>query len=165
MPRFVFQFESLLKMRIAAEREHQTRVAQLERQRLELEAHIRGAQNEIRSHKHDLRELLEGSARKLRTSRAVDTRTVRLQANASLHAQARTQHLAVKLAGLYTRLEEARAALNDAASRRRAVELLKQRRFEAWQRTQRKREDAEIDEIGTQRAGRNAVRSRSEPAL
>ncbi len=155
MARFVFRLEAVLQRRKRVERERQLVVADLERQRLDFERRIGNCQREIRSHKSDLRALLAGDrATGSHAGAGVDTRTVRLQAAASLHAQARTQRLALQLAGVYRRLEGARSELLRAATERRAVELLRERQFEAWKHEQNRREAIEIDEIATMGAGR-----------
>ncbi len=157
MPRFIFKLESVLQMRTRIERDRQMVVAELERQRVELERRISDCQRTIRSHKEDLRSLLgHGPERTDEAPRRVDTRPVRLQAGASLHAQARAQRLALQLAGVYRRLEGARAELLRAATSRRAVELLRERQFERWKREQDRREAGEVDEIATMTAGRAA---------
>jgi len=151
MATFIFSLQALLDQRLHFERERQLSVAAIERERLELEARVTACQNEIRSHKEDLRQLLGGP-----TGGAVDTRTVRLQAGAALHARARTQRMALQLAGLYRRLESARSELRKATMKRRAVELLRDKQFNEWKREIERRESRELDEIGTMRAARIA---------
>lgn len=155
MARFVFRLQALLEQREALERERQLEVAVLERERLELEERIRLLQEEIRSHRGDLRRLLGGDDG-TRTSGAVDTRGVRLQANAALSVQARTQHLAIKLAGVYERLAAAQERLREASASRKAVELLRERQYEQWRSALEKKEANELDEIGTSRASRSS---------
>lgn len=150
--KFVFTLQALLDLRAHAERQRQHAVAALEKTRLELEADLRARQNEIRSYKEDLRARLGGTPDG--QPQPVDFRTVRLQARASLDAQARTQRLALQLAGVYRQLDDARALLRRAATERKAVELLKQRRYEEWQDQQKRVENAAMDEIGTMRAAR-----------
>ncbi|MBL8746777.1 MAG: hypothetical protein JNK58_10525 [Phycisphaerae bacterium] len=152
MPAFKFRLQPLLDQRLHAERQKQLAVAELERQRLDLEKMVTDRQAQIRSHKDDLRNLLAPAR-----EQPADFRTVRLQANASLHAQLHTQRLALQLAGLYHRLEHARNELRAAATRRRAVELLKQRRYEAWKQHEKRRETSELDEIATLRHQRLAA--------
>ena len=153
MARFIFPLQALLDQRESVERTRQLAVAAIERERLELEGRIASCQDQIRSHKGDLRDLLAGtSAEGLQSG--VDTRTVRLQASASLHAQASAQRLALQLAGVYRRLQTAQVELRKATTARKAVEVLKQRRFEAWKREQSRRETAALDELATMAAGR-----------
>ncbi len=155
MPRFIFGLQALLDQRNQVERARQLSVAAVERERLTLESGISSLQRQIRSHKDDLRSLLSGAGDHQLTA-GVDTRTVRLQAGASLHAQASAQRLALQLAGVYRRLESARADLRRATTDRRAVELLKERRFEQWKREQARRETAELDELATMAAARRS---------
>ena len=154
MSRFVFSLQALLRQREVVERDHQLVVAGFERNRAAIESRIIATQSEVRSHKEDLRALLGGEGASGRKGRAVDTRTVRLQANAALSAQIRTQHLAIKLSGVYERLHKAQSLLREASAARRAVELLRDKHFERWKREQAKREANEMDELGTMRAKR-----------
>lgn len=151
MPRFVFRMQALLDIRSQEERERQLAVARLERERLDLEGRLTACQREIASHKADLRALLGGPD----AAAGVDTRTVRLQAGASLHAEARAQRLAIQLAGLYKRLEAARSALREATTRRRAVDLLRERRREEWAAGERRAEARELDDLSTMRFARD----------
>lgn len=149
MARFVFPLEALLEQRRGVERSRQLAVAAIERERLEMEAQISDCQRQIVSHKEDLRSLLSGNG-----GGAVDTRTVRLQAGASLHAQATAQRMALQLAGVYRRLEAARAELMRATTARKAVETLRERQYERWKREQNRREAAMLDELATMKAAR-----------
>lgn len=149
MAKFRFKLEPLLDQRRNAERQKQLAVAELQRQRLDFEERITAAQRELRGYKADLRTLLGGGAGANGGVGSFQTTTVRLQMGASLHAQARTQRLALQLAGVYKRLEGARAELINATKARRAVELLKERRFDEWRAAEKRRETNEIDEIAT----------------
>jgi flagellar export protein FliJ len=77
-----------------------------------------------------------------------------MQANASLHLVARAQQAVLELAGLHRRIDAARLELLKATTDRKAVELLKERRRREWVDEQRRREDAELDEINVMRHGR-----------
>lgn len=156
MGRFIFTLAAVLELRRAEEQGCQLALAEIERQRLDLEAQVRAAQAQLRSQKDDLKALLSGRAPWEPTigAGAVDLRTVRLQAAASLRSQGGAQRLAIQLAGVYQRADRARGELARAMRRRRAVELLRERQHEAWRREQDRRETAELDEIATMRAGR-----------
>ena len=84
---------------------------------------------------------------------AADMRGVRFQAGAATRLIASAQRAVLELAGVHKRLEAARAVLLEATKRRKAVELLKERRFEEWQQEQARREAAATDEIAVMRAG------------
>ncbi len=152
MARFRFELEAVLEQRRGVEREKQLAVATLEAKRLEIEDEIRGHQRQLVQEKSDLREHL-GSAR-AGGERGVDLRTVRMQANASLHLVARAQQAVLRLAGVHHRLDAARVGLIEATTRRRAVEVLKERRFEAWKDAQDRRENAALDEMAIIAASR-----------
>ena len=160
MARFVFELEALLRKRLHDEREQTGRVAAIERERIALEAEIRGYQSTIVEEKRDL-------ARRLSSERAgdgageawrgggVDLRAVRMQANASLSLIDRAQRAVLRLKAVHDRLDAARLELVDLTTKRRAIELLKEQRFEAWTRERLKREQAELDEIAVLRHGRS----------
>ena len=158
MAKFRFPLQALLDQRESEERRCQLEVATIERERLELEGRIAQSHSQIRSHKEDLRDMLmpreDGQP-----AAVTDMRPVRLQAVASLSLQARTQRLALQLAGVYQRLDRARAALLEATTKRRAVEHLKDKRYQEWKRVLAKREAAELDDIASGRAARAATRA------
>lgn len=164
MAKFRFPLEALLEQRSAVEKSRQLAVAALERERIELEGLIGDRQRQIRSHKDDLRALLTGVGAD-GTPQSVDTRTVRLQANASLHAQVGTQRMALQLAGVYRRLEAERAELMRATTARRAVETLKTRRLEAWKRELNRKESTMLDEMATMAVSRGRRPFGSEPGV
>ncbi|MEM9560896.1 MAG: flagellar FliJ family protein, partial [Planctomycetota bacterium] len=59
----------------------------------------------------------------------------------------RAQAAVVRLAGVYERLDRARLELLEAATARRAVELLRDRRLEAWKRDELRREQLVLDDL------------------
>jgi flagellar export protein FliJ len=65
---------------------------------------------------------------------------------------ASAQRAVVRLAGVQKRLEMARLDLIAATAERRGVEVLRERRFEAWKREQDRREAAAMDEMAVMRA-------------
>lgn len=151
MPKFTFSLQALLDQRLHVEREKQHAVAHCEFERVGLESEIAAKQHTIGAMKDDIRSLLSGGE-----PGGVDLRTVRMQAAASFQGQMETQRLALKLAGIYSRLEAARVQLQIASTRRRAVELLKQKQYDEWKREINRKENLELDEIGTLRAARLA---------
>lgn len=148
MARFIFELEAVLKQRLAEEREHQLRVADLEREKSQLESHIRDCQRGLAQEREELREQLAGGAATL------DLRGVRFQAGASLRLVALAQRAVLQLAGAHKRLDAARLLLLRASMRRKGVEMLKERRLEEWKLQQKKREEAALDELNVVRAGR-----------
>ena len=77
-----------------------------------------------------------------------------MQANASLAIMRDAQRTVLELAGLHRQLEQARERLREAAKERRAVELLKERKLEAWRRSQARAEQLLLDELSVGRASR-----------
>ena len=146
MARFVFELETLLRVRIREEQEKQGTVAVLERERHALESRIRQYHAQM---SHERREI----AHQMHAQR-VDMRQVSRQAGAAsaLHMQA--QREALSLAGVLKRLEVARSELLEASKRRKAVEMLKDRRYEAWRAEHDRRENLELDELGVMSAAR-----------
>lgn len=147
MAKFVFELEAVLTERKAAERRKQLAVAALERERSAMEQLIRECQQGIVAAREDLRDRLD-------PGQPVDLHSVRLQAGASLSLVARAQRAVLELAGLHRRIDAARLELLQAAIRRKAVEALRERRFEEWKYDQKRRENAALDELTVMRAGR-----------
>ncbi len=156
MAGFVFELEALLRKRAHEEREQMGRVAAIERERLAIEAEIREYQRAIVEEKRDLAERLASERADGDDGRGgVDLRAVRMQANASLRMIDRAQRAVIRLKGVHDRLDAARLELIDRTTKRRAIELLKEQRHEAWVREQRKREQMELDEIAVLRHARS----------
>lgn len=151
MARFRFELEPLLTQRRREERDRMKAVAEIERERVE----IHEAAMRLALAQRDEREALRGE---LAVSAGVDLGRVRLQSNASLHGLRKTHELALQGAAVLKRLETARRALIEATTRRRAVELLRERRYEAWLAAERAKEARELDELVTARHGRSNTR-------
>ncbi|MCC6283955.1 MAG: flagellar export protein FliJ [Phycisphaerales bacterium] len=150
MARFRFTLEPVLEMRRREEREHQRRVAELERQRLDIEAQVERHESMLSAERGDLRDRLAPGAGSSGTAFAA----VRAQAAASVDAVRRLRRLALDLSGVMERLARARSELAHAAARRKAVELLRERRFAEWLADGARREQAGQDDLSTMRAGR-----------
>lgn len=139
MPRFVFPLQAVLEHRQRLEKDKMRAVADLERQRADIQARIRACQGAMASEQDLLRAQLAGAG--------LDLADVRRQSMAA-HALARKlQQEALALAGLHRRLEAARAELIHATTQRKAVARLKERRHEQWSLDQKRKETRELDEI------------------
>lgn len=149
MAKFKFELEPVLRLRKRLEEQRQRAVADLERQRATIEDRIRGHQAAISASKRDLREMLSGerNAGESGEGSGVSLRGARLQANASLHMVAQAQRAVVELSGVHGRLDTARLALLKAMTQRKAVEVLKQKRYEQWRAEILRKEQAEVDEM------------------
>ncbi|MBT8485263.1 MAG: hypothetical protein HKO59_17620 [Phycisphaerales bacterium] len=138
MARFRFRLEALLTARQEIERRHQREVADFERQRRDLEDTLRRHQQFITEGQAALRDRLVG---------AIEVDKLRTHAGTTLQLMRAAQRLVLEAAEVHQRLEEARARLASAAADRRAIELLRERRYEAWRRKIERAEDALIDEL------------------
>lgn len=152
MAKFRFNLEAVLEQRRAMEKERQREVAALERARLEIERELRGRQRAIEGAREDLRDALgKGEAG---AAVMIDFGGVRLQSRAAFHQTQQAQMTAIRLAGAMRKVEAARARLLEAARARKAVEMLREKRYEEWRRDQERREAAAVDEINVMRAAR-----------
>lgn len=147
MPRFRFELQAVLEQREMIEQQKQKAVAELEAHRLDIEAVIRAHQRTIADERAEQRTLLE-------QGRVMDARA---QAASTGRISAMAQRSVLELSGVHARLQVARAELLEAAKRRKAVELLKERRFELWKLEQNRREAAALDELAVMQAARKEL--------
>jgi flagellar FliJ protein len=148
--RFRFRLESVLEHRRMLEEARQREVAALERERLAVERGIREIQRRIERERDGLRACLAPRG-------PADARPMRMISAAVGHLRGLAAREVLRLAGVRTRLERARAALLEAATRRKAVELLRERRYEQWRSEVARREAAALDELAVMRAGRDGA--------
>lgn len=146
MAKFRFNLQPVLDQRERIEEERKLVVAKLESERAALERQLREYQGAISAQKGDLRASM--SLDPSTGAAVVDPARLRVQAHASLTMQVRAQRAVLVLAGLHRRLEAARAQLAAAARDRKAVEVLRDRRFARWKAEHERREAAAIDEMG-----------------
>jgi flagellar export protein FliJ len=149
MAKFVFQLEAVLTQRRAFERERQRALAVVERERVRLEGELSAVQARIDAERGELRTGLAGGG-----SGTVDVRGVRYQAQHSLGLFARARQLVLQISGVHAQLEARRRELLEAATARKAVELLREKRLEEWKQERARRETAMLDDMNVMRAGR-----------
>lgn len=147
MARFRFNLQAVLQHRKMVEEQKQRALAALEAERARLESVIRAHQQAITEERRQMRQSLGVG----------DIRAVRLQSAASVRLATAAQRAVLELAGLHRRLENARAELLEASKRRKAVELLRERRYEEWKSEQNRRELAALDELAVMAAARKEV--------
>lgn len=145
MARFVFRLQPLLRARRRAEQARQRAVAEVVRERLDLEDQLRRRQEQITQGKQALGDRLVGM---------LDVRLLRDQAGATMLYLRKARQLALELAGTHRRLEAAREELIEATKRRRALDLLRDRRFEQWKADLDKADTAALDELAVIAAAR-----------
>src|SRR5690606_7770026 len=147
MARFRFNLQAVLQHRKMVEEQKQRALAALEAERARLESVIRAHQQAITEERRQMRHSLGVG----------DIRAVKLQSAASVRLATAAQRAVLELAGLHRRLENARAELLEASKRRKAVELLRERRYEEWKSEQNRRELAALDELAVMAAARKEV--------
>ena len=147
MARFVFKLQPVLDQRAREEQEKMLIVAELERERLALESRIRTCQQMMSDERRTLSEALG-------IGRRVDLRAVKMQAGASLKHNFDAQRAVLDLAGIFKKLESARAELVTASARKKAVEMLRDQQQEEFKREQDLRETRELDEMSVMRHSR-----------
>jgi flagellar FliJ protein len=142
MAKFVFRFEPVLKQRKREEQERQRELATRELVAVNLQ--------------HDLKRLdesLKSAAEDLRTNHltgAIDLNY--LAAHRRFLGAMRRQGLAIvqQIAAAQVHVDEARRKLAEAAKQRKVMERLREKQFARWREDQARREQAEMDEIGSQ---------------
>ncbi len=157
MPRFRFPLEPLLEMRRREEDLRKRELAALEQQRRSMEDDLRRKQDDLTSGKTALRAGLVG---------VLDATILRQQAAATIAVDRHARCTVLELAGLLQRIAAARKLLLNASQRRRAVEILRERRLEEWTYTENRKETALLDEFASNastRAAMAALREESEP--
>lgn len=145
MSKFVFALEPLLRARRAEEESAQRSVAEIQRERYALEDRIRRKQQAITIGKSEQQDCLTG---------VLDMSILRSHAGSTLRLMRDAQRIVLELAGLHKRLEVARDKLREDTRRRRVVELLRERRYASWKRTQEKIERDSLDELAVIAAAR-----------
>jgi len=141
MPAFVFKLEPVLRQRQMAEDQRQRELAQLMRHQMIMMDQLRQMQQTISGSKQDLAGSLVGK---------VDLQAVSGFARFSGQTTQRAHGLVRKLAELEQQVQAARQRLIEASRERRAIEKLKQNRYEQWKREHERREAAVMDELAMQ---------------
>ena len=145
MPAFHFKLDPLLRARRAREQQCQMALAPLLNEQRRLHHALRSCQEQVAGNKSTLRSTLVGP---------LNLDGLRSQAGASLQTMRHAQRLVLELAGVQRQIDAARRDLLEAARARRAVEVLRERRYAEWLAEQRKIEQNELDELATNRAAR-----------
>lgn len=137
MAKFVFRLAAVLRQRELAERDAQGAMAAVQRERLACEDRVVRLQR--------LFQMEREAARGLVTAGGVSAEAICRQSMASIAIAARQ--------------EQARVRLAEAAMRRRAMELLRDRAKEAWRHDQARAEAMHVDDMVTAKAAQTATAS------
>ncbi|MFK7758789.1 MAG: flagellar export protein FliJ [Phycisphaerales bacterium] len=141
---FVFRLQPVLDQREREERDKKLALAEIERERLELENQIRTYQANIEQEQSSLAQMLIGTDH-------IDFKGARLQANAAINNRFAAQRTVLELAGVHHKMEQARQELQEASAQRKAVELLRDRQLEEFKYQQRRRDSLELDDMSVMR--------------
>ena len=145
MATFRFKLQALLDLRIREEETSRKAFSTLMGQKHDIEQRLIGHQQMIQQGKELMRSGMVGT---------VDARALRMQSHAALGLMREAQAAAIALAGLGKRIQGARTKLDNARSRRRAVEILRERRYEEWKLQEERREVATLDDLAISAAFR-----------
>ena len=140
MATFRFKLQALLDLRLREETTCRIAYGKLMGQKSDIEQRLIAHQQTIQAGKDSMRDGMIGE---------VDALALRLQSHAALGLMREAQAAAIALAGLAKRIETSRSELDIARSRRRAGEVLRERRYEEWKLQQERREVADQDELAT----------------
>lgn len=146
--RFKFSLETVLEHRRRIEEGHLRIVAAIEQERVAIEERLRALNARLVQSRAELRERFAPGA----VQGGIGS--IRMDSSAALRLTVEAQQTAIGLAGVLRRLERAREGLLEAMTARKGVERLRERRLEEWNADQRRRENAELDEMATIGASR-----------
>jgi len=135
---FRFQFETVLRHRRSLEEARLRELRALADQRAAMQAEIRGLQEAITRSRRELGGSLIGK---------VDLVQVARFAQFGGQTRFRVQGIALGMAALERSIGQATQLVVEARRDRRALEVLRERRFEAWKREQDRREAVELDDL------------------
>lgn len=141
MARFQFKLQPVLRQRQIIEDQRRRDMAEVLRRKTQLLDQLREFQQTISASKQDLGGSLVGR---------IDMDRVSQFARFSSQAGLRARQVVGALAVVEQQVQAARARLVEASRARKAMELLRDRYREQWQREQDRRETATLDEIAVQ---------------
>ena len=142
MARFVFKLAGVLKQRLHEERmcqrelaQRQAHLASLQQQLKQLNERVQTANDDVRNNH------LTG---------ALDMRFLAAHRRYLAAMQRGAVEIVQRMAIAQKQVEEALAALAEAAKRRKAIEKLREKQFERWRAEQDRKEATELDEVAMQ---------------
>lgn len=153
MARFEFKLDPVLRHRRMIEEQCQRDLAQLLRRQMILQSQITSLQETIVADKRSMAGALVGQ---------VNVDRIRQHGVHSNHIAVRVQKVAIELLKLRGKIEQAREKLLTATKARKAVELLRNKRYERWMTEQRRAETREADEMATQAYARRMAHQADE---
>jgi len=147
MARFVFSLEAVLRQRKHVEEERQRAFAVVQ-------AQMSTMQNELKAMGSEMQRALEDLRQNHLTGK-IDLAFLAAHRRFTAAMQRKAVTLTQRIALFQRQVDEARAALAEAAKNRKAIEKLREKQFEQWRADLHRKELAELDEIGMQLAYRS----------
>jgi flagellar FliJ protein len=139
MPRFVFQFDAVLRHRKTLEEQRQRELALAQREMTKLEAQLREIDDTTRGVSTDVRDN--------RLTGTLDMSFLAAHRRYVLAMQRKAIVIAQKMAQQQQVVDAARRALTEAAKQRKIMEKLKERQHERWKSEESRRQLEELDEV------------------
>jgi flagellar protein FliJ len=157
MARFVFQLEGVLRHRRNVEKERQRQMAVVQAAMQQLEVDRQKIEQEVKDSLADLRDN--------RLVGPIDLSYLAAHRRFIMAMQRKATQVAQRMALVQRQLDDARAALAEAAKQRKIIEKLRDKQFARWTEDRNAKEARELDEIGMQLTYGNAVdpTDRSQP--
>jgi flagellar export protein FliJ len=142
MARFVFRLSGVLRHRRHIERQRQRDLAALDAQMTLKRAQFAELDRQVRENLDDLRQN--------RLIGRIDVSFLQAHRRYMLAMRKKVFDMAGEMAVLQQQIDRARLALTRAATDRKALELLRDKRKNEWLADQSRREIAQLDEVGLQ---------------
>lgn len=142
MARFVFQLDGVLRQRKDIEQRRQRELARIDSQMSQLQIELRQLNLDVQTATVEMRQQhLVGR---------LDLSFLAAHRRFMQAMQRKAMTLVQRMSLVQKQVDQARAALLEAAKARKAVEKLRERQYERWLADVNRREAAEMDEIGMQ---------------
>ena len=141
MAQFVFQLEAVVRQRKLIEEQRQRELAAVQAEMAALESQLRALDQEAQAATADVREN--------RLTGRLDLGFLAAHRRYTLAMQRKALGLAQQMASVQRRVDEARAALAEAAKKRKILEKLRERRYAQWAEDLNRKEMAQLDEVAT----------------
>ena len=145
MKPFVFVYQAVLDARLAEEEASKRSIGRIVARRSGLEQSLVEHRGFLETNRELARSSLVGR---------IDIETLRAHAGQSVQVLRRIRSLLSEMSEVHGALEAARAEWTECRHRRRAIECLRDRAKQDWEREQRRRERREQDDLTSTRASR-----------
>ena len=142
MPKFKFQLEGALRQRKQLERMKQREMAIVQAEMNRLQEQLRALDSTVQTATADVRTN--------RLTGVLDMAFLAGHRRFMIATQRQSMELVQKMALVQRQLDEARAAVAEAAKQRKIIEKLREKQFERWKAELSRKELAEQDEVSMQ---------------